>query len=157
ILSYYTMWQRMQAARRHIGVRMTPHRKRYFGRSYPARLLWAFLFAAVALTSNLLIPSATAQADRPIKIIVPSTPGGGADVVARLLATEISRAQKVTVVVENRSGGGNVVGIEAAARAEPDGNTILLSTPEFVINPHLQQVNYDPLNGFESVCYLARS
>ena len=83
--------------------------------------------------------------------------GGGADILARLLADQISRTQNVTMVVENRPGASNTIGTEAAARAAPDGNTLLIATPEFVINPHLRKLNYDPLNGFTPVCYLARS
>lgn len=111
-------------------------------------------FAAVSLGS---CPAIRAEIKGTVKIIVPSTPGGGADVVARLLAEEIGHAQNVTMIVEDRPGGGNIIGIEAAARSAPNGNTVLISTPEFVINPHLQKVNYDPLRGFESVCYLARA
>ena len=112
------------------------------------------VFAALSLVT---CQAAHTEIKGGVKIIVPSTPGGGADVVARLLANEIERAQNATVVVEDRPGGGNIIGIEAAARSAPNGNTVLISTPEFVINPHLQKVNYDPLTGFESVCYLAQS
>ena len=94
---------------------------------------------------------------RTIKIVVPSSPGGGADVLARLLADHIGKTDRQTVVVENRPGAGNTIGTEAVARAEPDGNTLLINTPEFVINPHLRKLNYDPLTSFEPVCYLARS
>jgi tripartite-type tricarboxylate transporter receptor subunit TctC len=110
-----------------------------------------------AVAVSLILSDAQAQTVGTTKIIVPSTPGGGADVVARLLADQISRTQNATIIVENRPGGGNVVGIEAVARSVPDGNTILLSTPEFVINPHFRKQNYDPLKSFQSVCYLARS
>jgi len=123
-------------------------------RRFLDRLCRGLVIGAVVLAATIFAPIANA---RPIRIIVPSTPGGGADVVARVVADQIGRAQNVTIIVENRPGGGNVVGIEAAARSEPDGDTILISTPEFVINPHLRKQNYDPLNGFESVCYLARS
>lgn len=121
--------------------------------------LWqvGFALAFVAVLSLVTCQAARAEIKGTVKIIVPSTPGGGADVVARLLAEEIGHAQNVTMVVEDRPGGGNIIGIEAAARSAPNGNTVLISTPEFVINPHLQKVNYDPLTGFESVCYLARA
>ena len=100
----------------------------------------------------------TAQAQsRTVKLIVPSTAGGGADVLARLLADQIGKAQSQTIVVENRPGAGNTIGTEAVARAAPDGNTLLITTPEFVINPHLRKLSYDPLTSFASICYLARS
>lgn len=118
-----------------------------------AGLAFAFFTALSLVTCQ----TAHAEIKGTVKIIVPSTPGGGADVVARLLAEQIGHTQNVTMVVEDRPGGGNIIGIEAAARSMPNGNTVLISTPEFVINPHLQKVNYDPLKGFESVCYLAQS
>ena len=69
----------------------------------------------------------------------------------------MARMQNVTIVVENRPGASNTIGTEAAARAAPDGATLLISTPEFVINPHLRKLNYDPLTSFIPVCYLVRS
>jgi tripartite-type tricarboxylate transporter receptor subunit TctC len=120
--------------------------------------LGSFALMLVAAISIFASGHATsAPTARTIKIIVPSSVGGGADILARLLADQIGRTQSVTVVVENRPGASNTIGTEAAARATPDGNTLLIATPEFVINPHLRKLNYDPLNGFISVCYLARS
>jgi tripartite-type tricarboxylate transporter receptor subunit TctC len=92
-----------------------------------------------------------------MKIVVPSTPGGGADTIARLLADHIGKTQNQSVVVENRPGASNTIGTEFVSRAAPDGNTVLISTPEFVINAHLRKLNYDPLTSFEPICYLARS
>jgi tripartite-type tricarboxylate transporter receptor subunit TctC len=90
------------------------------------------------------------------KIVVPFPAGGGLDFLARLLAEQIGR-QGLTVVIENRPGAGTMIGTEAASRAASDGSTLLLNTPNFVINPHLRKVNYDPLTGFESICLLAIS
>src|SRR3954470_9862721 len=116
------------------------------------RSLAALVFCLAAMSSQ-----AQAQTSRTIKIIVPSTAGGGADVLARMLADQISRSQDQTLVVENRPGAGNTIGTEAVARAAPDGNTLLITTPEFVINPHLRKLSYDPLTSFAPICYLARS
>ena len=115
---------------------------------------------AVCVAAGLVATSgfdASSQMARTIKIIVPSGAGGGADVLARLLADHIGKTENQTMVVENRPGAGNTIGTEAVARAATDGNTLLISTPEFVINPHLRKLNYDPLTGFEPICYLARS
>src|SRR5262249_53215476 len=60
-----------------------------------------------------------------------------------------------TVVVENRPGGGTVIGTEAVERAEPDGRTVLLVANSFVINPPLQRASYNPTTSFDPVCYLA--
>jgi tripartite-type tricarboxylate transporter receptor subunit TctC len=94
---------------------------------------------------------------RTIKIIVSSTPGGGSDILGRLLAEQIARTQGPTIVVENRPGAGTVIGTDAASRAQPDGSTVLITTPEFVIAPHLRKLSYDPLTSFEPICYLVRS
>ena len=104
-----------------------------------------------------MLPSmdAWSQAARTIKIVVPYPPGSGPDILSRLMADEIGRAQSASVVVENRPGAGTVIGTEAAARAAPDGNTVLLVANSFIINPALRKVNYDPVAGFEPVCYLA--
>src|SRR5262245_17539218 len=122
-----------------------------------------FLLKKAGIAPALFSPSAAPtaspahQQQRPVRIIVPSTPGGGADVLARLLADRIGRTEGQTIVVENRPGAGNTIGTEAAARAAPDGQTLLLTTPEFVINSHLRKLSYDPLTNFAPVCYLARS
>ena len=62
----------------------------------------------------------------------------------------------MTFIVENRPGAGALIGYEAVSRAVPDGNTLLINAPSFVINPHLRKVSYDPLTGFEPICYLVR-
>jgi tripartite-type tricarboxylate transporter receptor subunit TctC len=98
-----------------------------------------------------------AQAPRTIRLIVPYPPGGTADIVARLLAEQIGRTQGPAIVVENRPGGGTAIGTEAVSRAPPDGSTLLINSPEFVINPHLRKSNYDPLTSFEPICHLVNS
>jgi tripartite-type tricarboxylate transporter receptor subunit TctC len=97
------------------------------------------------------------QTTKTIKIVVPFPAGGGVDILARLLAEQIGRMQGQAMVVENRPGAGTVIGTEAASRAAPDGSTLLLNTPNFVISPHLRKLNYDPLTGFESICLLANT
>jgi tripartite-type tricarboxylate transporter receptor subunit TctC len=95
------------------------------------------------------------QAKRTIKIVVPFAAGGGADILARMLADHIGGTQQVTMIVENRAGAGTVIGTEAVSRAAPDGNTLLIVTDSFVVIPHLRKLNYDPLVSFEPVCNLA--
>lgn len=117
------------------------------------RLSSAVCFALAVLALN----GASAQTSRTIKIIVPTPPAGGSDIVARQLGDEIARRRGVTVVVENRPGGGNVIGFEAAARAEPDGNNLLLITNAFLVIPHVRKLSYDTFTGFAPVCYLTSS
>jgi tripartite-type tricarboxylate transporter receptor subunit TctC len=98
----------------------------------PFNRLLALLAVCLASASP---PFAEAQTARTLKIVVPLAAGGGADIVARVLAEQIGRAQNVTAVVENRPGAGTVIGTEAVARAAPDGETVLLTNPAFLINP----------------------
>jgi tripartite-type tricarboxylate transporter receptor subunit TctC len=119
-----------------------------------------FLNLAIAVfscTFALMPPRAAQPQTRTIKIINPYPPGGTADIIARLLGEQIGRAQRLTMLVENRAGGGTVIGTEAAARAAPDGNTLLITSVVFVINPHLRKLNYDPLTSFEPICNLVQS
>lgn len=108
----------------------------------------------IALLPALAGHDALAQTARTIRIIVPYAPGGAPDILARLMGEEIGRAHGVTVVIENRPGGGAAIGTESVARAAPDGNTLLITAPAFVITPHLHKVGYDPLTNFEPVCHL---
>ena len=117
----------------------------------PRRLLaLCFAVALLAPTGHV----ASAQTARTIKIVVPFPAGGVADILARLLAEQIGRARGPTIIVENRPGAGAVIGTEAVSRAAPDGNTLLITSPAFVINPHLRKLNYDPLISFEPICHL---
>src|SRR5216110_1333838 len=109
-----------------------------------------------ALALLLMLPGAAwPQGTRTIKIVVPYAPGSGPDILGRLLAEQIGRQNGPTMVVEDRPGAGTVIGTEAVARAAPDGNTVLVVAPSFVINPSLRKVNYDALANFEPICHLA--
>jgi tripartite-type tricarboxylate transporter receptor subunit TctC len=98
-------------------------------------------------------PAARAQTGQ-IKIVVPYTPGSGPDILSRLMGNEIGHTQGVTVLVENRPGGGTLVGTELVARADPDGATLLLVGNSFVINPALGKGSHD-VSSFVPVCHLA--
>lgn len=120
-----------------------------------------FLLLAGAVAAVMLVAlsslDALSQTARTIKVVVPFPPGGNADVLARLLAEQVGRAQGPTILIESRPGGASMIGTEAVARAVPDGHTILIATNAFVLNPHLRKLSYDPLTSFEPICYLANS
>ena len=116
----------------------------------------AAVFAALALVLASA-HGASAQTSRTIKIVVPYPPGGTADIVARLLGEQIGLMQGLSMVIENRAGAGTAIATEAVARAVPDGNTLLLTSPEFLITPLLRKANYDPLTSVEPVCNLVSS
>ena len=111
------------------------------------------LGAAIIIVA-LCGPGAWAQAPRTTKIIVPFAPGGPTDIMARLMAEQIGRAQGGTLIVEDRPGASTVIGTEAVAHAASDGSTLLIVAPSFVINPQLKKLNYDPLTSFEPICNL---
>jgi tripartite-type tricarboxylate transporter receptor subunit TctC len=119
-----------------------------------------FLHLAAGVVAIVLVTlfghTAWSQTARTIKIIVPFPAGGVGDTLARMLADQIGRAQGAQIVVENRAGAGSVIGTEAAARAAPDGNTVLLTSNTLLTNPHLRKVGYDALTSFEPICYLSR-
>jgi tripartite-type tricarboxylate transporter receptor subunit TctC len=113
--------------------------------------------AALLVLVALADQGAWSQAARTIKIVVPFPPAGGSDILARVLAEQVGRAQGLTLVVENRPGAGSVIGTEAVSRAAPDGNTLLINTANIVIGPHMRKLNYDPLTSFEPICYLVKT
>lgn len=98
---------------------------------------------------------AVAQPAKPLRIIVPYGPGGTGDVIARLVAQEITQATGQSIIVDNRPGGAGVIGAAAAARAEPDGSTLLLGyTSELVISPTLVKgVTYATDRDFKPVAF----
>jgi tripartite-type tricarboxylate transporter receptor subunit TctC len=91
-----------------------------------------------------------------VRIIVPSAPGGGTDIIARVLAQHFSRALGQQFVVENKAGAGNLIGIEAAAHAAPDGYTLLFVPSPLVLNTVLyKSVPYDPVRDFAPITLAA--
>lgn len=100
------------------------------------------------------MPSAQAQAypGRPVRIINPFSPGGSLDLVARSLAKHMSSELGQAVLVDNRPGAGGSIGIEAVAKAAPDGHTLLIIQSSITINPSLQaKVPYDPVKDFAPI------
>jgi tripartite-type tricarboxylate transporter receptor subunit TctC len=115
-------------------------------------------FAVVAvILIGLSGHGAWSQATRTIKIVVPVSPGGASDLLARLLGEQIGRAQGPRILIEDRPGASGVIGTEAASRAAPDGNTVLIISSDSLVLSHLRKLNYDPLTSFEPICYLVRT
>ncbi len=102
--------------------------------------------------------AARAQAPKAMRIVVPFTPGGSTDILARALAPRLATALGTTVVVENKPGAGGSLGAAEAAKAEPDGATLLMGhIGTLAVNPSMYpKLAYDPLKSFAPVAYVAR-
>jgi len=115
----------------------------------------ALAFGATAFARSAV---AAGYPDRPVRIIAPFAAGGPSDLLARLLSVKLGEALGGTFYVENRAGAGSNIGTAAAARAAPDGYTVLLTSSAFVLNPGLyKQVPYDPVKDFAPVAELVTS
>jgi tripartite-type tricarboxylate transporter receptor subunit TctC len=109
--------------------------------------------AAVLVFGMLLAASALAQnwPAKPVRFIVPYPPGGGTDVMARILQNPLSEAIGQTIVIENRGGAGGAVGTEVVAKSEPDGYTFLFTLSSHTINPLIYKLNFDVARDFAGV------
>lgn len=112
---------------------------------------------AAALSPTQAAVAAQDYPNRPIRIVVPQSPGASTDLTARLIALKLNEAFKQTVVVDNRPGAGTVSGTEIVARAAPDGYTLLVVASSITINPSLyQKLPYDPVRDFTPVTQLSK-
>lgn len=108
---------------------------------------------AALLALGVATASAQTYPDKPIRIIVPYPPGGGADITARPIAQKLTEVWGVPVVIEHRSGASGMIGAEAVARAAPDGYTLLMSaSAELALNTALYaKMPYDPVGDFAPI------
>jgi tripartite-type tricarboxylate transporter receptor subunit TctC len=124
----------------------------------------AFGLAAPVVLSALVVvaaPAAAAAADypsRPLRLLVPFPPGGGVDLLARMLGSRLAEALGQQVVVDNRAGGGGVIATEIAATGPADGYTLLLGfIGPLAISPAISKLPYDPVRDFAALDLLASS
>lgn len=117
-------------------------------------LLWT---AGIALSVSLPA-AAQGYPARPLKIIVPFTPGGSSDVLARAIGLELGRAIGQPVMIDNVAGAGGTLGAERAAKSPPDGYTLLMGhIGTLAVNPSLYpKLGYDPMRSFVPVAWVAR-
>lgn len=114
-----------------------------------------------AAAASSLAPAGAKAAgypERPVKIIVPFAPAGPTDIMARILVAHLGDAIGGTLIVENKPGAGGNIGIGAAAHAEPDGHTLLITSSAYVVNPGLYaKIPYDPYTDFAPIAELGTS
>lgn len=116
------------------------------------------LLATVALAAAALCGTAHAQnyPSKPVTLVVPFSPGGATDIMARTLAEPLSKRLGQPVIVENKPGAGTMIASEHVAKAAPDGHTLLLAASSLGIAPSLySKVNYDPVKDFTPVSLVA--
>jgi len=121
-----------------------------------SRLATATLIAAGVVAAAAPV-CAQGYPARPVRIIVPTSPPGGADVVARLIAQPLSERLGQQVVIDNRAGASTMIGGELAAKAQPDGYTLLMGISTLAINPAtFRKVPYDALRDFAPITHAVK-
>ena len=114
------------------------------------------LSVIVCLLFSASLAAQEAWPSKPIRMILPFPPGGGTDILGRLIADRLAASLGQPVVTENRGGAGGNVGAEAAARSAPDGYTIVLVAPSLAISPTLySKLNYDPVKDLAPISLVA--
>lgn len=92
---------------------------------------------------------------KPIRLVVPAAPGGGTDILARLLSPELTKQFGQQIIIENRAGGATMIGTEFVARSAPDGHTMVIATTPHAINPTLfPKIPFDPVKDFTMISQL---
>ena len=122
------------------------------------RIMKAAAALAAGSATFLRVRSAlSAYPERPVKIVVPNSPGGPSDIVGRILAAALQQSTSKTFVIENRGGGANI-GVDYAAHSQADGYTLVLVTSGYSVNVGLfRKLSFDPYNDFVGVSELATS
>jgi len=118
---------------------MTPH--------WRAALATAVLFSAAHGFVH-------AYPTKPVRLVAPFPPGGGTDLLSRIIAVPMSESLGQPVIVDNRPGAGGATGAEIVARAEPDGHTIILVSGSYAATSAFRQTSFDPVNGIQPIILL---
>ena len=123
------------------------------------RGLKSFAIAAIGAFALFLALPAAPQSypSRPVRFIVPFPPGGGNDIVGRIVAQRLNEALGVPVIVDNRGGAGGTIGTDMTSKAPPDGHTMLVNNISLAVNATLYpKLPYDTLKDLASVSLLGR-
>ena len=116
------------------------------------------LIAAALCAASLSAVHAQSYPNKPVKLVVPSAPGGFSDTVARILSQRLSTAMGQQFVIENKAGAGSIIGTDFVAKSAPDGYTLVMISTTHVISPWIyKSMPYDPLKGFVAVAKLVDS
>jgi tripartite-type tricarboxylate transporter receptor subunit TctC len=121
----------------------------------PFKYRCALLVCCAALCSSVHAQTAR-WPERPVRVVVPFAPGGGTDLVARIIAPRLSEEFGQQFVIDNRAGAAGTLGTEIVVRATPDGHTLLVGSSSFAANAALYKLPYDPLKSTSPVTLITR-
>ena len=117
-----------------------------------ALLVRLFLVVMAAADATASVASEPAYPSKPIRMLVGFSPGGGTDVVARIIGKKLAEAWNQQIVIDNRAGAGGLVAFEMTAKANPDGYTLLATSPSFAIQPSIAaKLPFDPIRDFAPI------
>src|SRR5688572_21935325 len=116
------------------------------------RCAWLFAIFALAHAAH----AQEKYPSRPVRLVVPFAPGGGADISARTIAAKLGERFREQVLVDNRPGAGGNVGTDLVAKSPPDGHTLLLVSSSYGANPALYKLSFDPVDGFEPITLVSQ-
>ena len=116
------------------------------------------LIAGAATAAHAQQPAADTYPDKPVVLVVPTAPAGGTDTIARLIADALGKRLGQPFVIENRPGANGILGVDAGARAAPDGYRLLFAyAAAVVVNPSLyKKLPYNPVKDFAPVAQISR-
>lgn len=116
-----------------------------------------YFLILIAVAECAVAAQAQIYPSRPIRMVVPTSPGGVTDIVARAVAPQLSEALGQNIIIDNRAGAGGIPGTDTVARAAPDGHTLLAVFDSFISNPHVfRNAPYDTLRDFAPVSMMVR-
>jgi tripartite-type tricarboxylate transporter receptor subunit TctC len=122
------------------------------------RIACAWLFVGLTVLSALAVLAAEGYPQKPIRFLIPFPPGGGTDILARALQDKLEGALGASVIIDNRGGAGGTIGCTIAARAVPDGYTLLLTSASYSFAPSLyKDLPYDAVKDFKPITNFAQA
>ncbi len=122
------------------------------------RIVCASLFAVLPVLPAPSVLAAEGYPEKPIRVVIPFPPGGGTDILARLLQDKFEGALGASVIIDNRGGAGGTIGFALVARAAPDGYTLLLTSASYTFAPSLyKDLPYDAIKDFKPITNFAQA
>ena len=118
---------------------------------------WKAIAASCLLAATSLPATAQKWPERAVRVVVPFGPGGGTDIIARLVSARLTEEFGQQFIVDNRAGAGGTIGAESVARATPDGYTLIVVSTSYATNAALYKLPYDPVTGIAPVTQLGRT